>query len=275
MNESQARKIVDSVVQTYDNIADHFDITRTKIWDEFRYFTPFLRKGQGFDFAQPFAQNYSSLELSKIEAQRVLDIGCGNGRSIQLFEGMDVEYLGVDSSQALINIASAKEFPGPIKPRFMTANALDLSGVPGKFDVVLLIAVLQHIPSELHDQAISQAASKMNPGGILMMTNWNMWQKKFLKMRLADYWQRLLQPNLERLGIPQKDFSWKDFLIRYQKGDNAPIFQRYHYALTPGYLNQILKKHGFKIIKNSYVSGFKKRHSLYAKNILTIAEFSK
>jgi ubiquinone/menaquinone biosynthesis C-methylase UbiE len=251
MNQEQARQLVSAVSKTYDSIADHFDLTRTNLWNEFQHFTPFLK-----------------------ESQKVLDIGCGNGRNLKLFENMAVEYLGVDISQSLISIAQNKDFSGKTLPKFQVADLLDLSRVNGNYDVVMLIAVIQHIPKVLQDQALTQIVSKMKPGSVLLMTNWNMWQKKFLKIRFEQFFKRLFRPTGEIYNVPNHDLNFYDVFVNYKKGNEGVPISRYLYAYNVSEISKLLKRHGFTIIENFYSSGAKRVPFYRAKNILTIARYN-
>lgn len=251
MNLEQAKQLVSSVSKTYESIADHFDLTRTKLWDEFQYFNPFFEK-----------------------SQKVLEVGCGNGRNVKLFENLAVDYLGVDNSQSLIKLAQSKEFSGQTKPNFMFADILDLSRLPQDYDVVMLVAVLQHIPKPLQDQAMAQLAARLKNGGVLLMTNWNMWQKKFLRIRLGQLFKRILKPAEEIYGVPRKALSFNDVFVSYKKAVPDDQFARYLFAYAPISLKKLLEKHGFHIIKNVFTSGAKQVPWYKAKNVLTIARYN-
>lgn len=244
MNATQAQQIVNETAKLYDQISDHFDLTRIHLWPEFDYFTPFLASGQS-----------------------VLDVGCGNGRLVNLYEKIGLRYSGVDISAKLIERAQ-KNHPNS---HFEVGSILDLSSQDGEFDVVSAIAVLQHIPRLLLDKAVAELASKVKPGGVLQMTNWNMWQKKFLKIRLQQFLQRLMNPSREIFGVPSNVLSNRDVMVFYQTGDKAPQFSRYLFALTPSLLKKLLQENGFEIVVNHFCSGNKKVSWWRAKNIVTVA----
>jgi len=121
MNEKYARNLLDKTQVNYNRIASHFSNTRKYIWDDLKYFEGFVNNGD-----------------------RVLDLGCGNGRLLELFKNKDIEYIGIDNSENMIEIAKTK-YPGA---NFQVGNVLNLPLKNNSFDKVFSIAVLHHIPSK-------------------------------------------------------------------------------------------------------------------------------
>ena len=91
MDREVALKILDDVRQSYDKIAEDFSRTRYSIWKEFKPLGQYAKDGD-----------------------KILDLGCGNGRLIELFQGKNIEYAGIDNSEKLIEIAHQK-YPVPLR----------------------------------------------------------------------------------------------------------------------------------------------------------------
>lgn len=109
-------------------------------------------------------------ELKKYitEGEKVLDLGCGNGRLYELFAGYNINYAGVDFSEQLIEIARNK-----YGDYFRMADILNLPFSDGNFDSVWSIAVLHHIPSvELRKRALSEIKRVLRPNGRVVVTCW-------------------------------------------------------------------------------------------------------
>jgi ubiquinone/menaquinone biosynthesis C-methylase UbiE len=120
MNLEQAYKILEENKQTYNEIADEFDQTRNK-----------------YDFL------IDELKKHVRKNEKVLDLGCGNGRLYKIFENKNVNYTGIDFSENLIQKDIEK-----YGNHFKTADILSLPFSEEKFDSVWAIAVLHHIPTE-------------------------------------------------------------------------------------------------------------------------------
>lgn len=75
-------------------------------------------------------------------ADRILDIGCGDGLDIALLGDMGMRHtIGVDISSSLLAVAK-KRNPGV---RFVHANAQRLPFADGYFDIVLADSMLYHL----------------------------------------------------------------------------------------------------------------------------------
>jgi len=108
----------------------------------------------------------------------VLDLGCGDGRLFQIFRDKNIDYTGIDISEKLIKIAKRKN----PNTKFIVGDALKLPFPDNSFTKVFNIAVLHHIPSKkLRLQLLSEAKRVLKPDGLLILTVWNLWDKKVLK----------------------------------------------------------------------------------------------
>jgi 2-polyprenyl-3-methyl-5-hydroxy-6-metoxy-1,4-benzoquinol methylase len=102
------------------------------------------------------------------EKTLVVDMGCGNGTFISLFQDRGWELYGSDFSPTAIEIAQ-HHFPGI---RFSLADAQSLSGELtsrlGGFDVVLCTEVIEHVynPRGL----LKTCNDLLKPGGTLVLT---------------------------------------------------------------------------------------------------------
>lgn len=162
MNSKYAKKILDKTVLDYNSIADKYSRAREKDWKEFEFlFDKYL-----------------------IGGDKVLDLGCGNGRFYPIFKSKGVDYLGIDTSSKLIEIAKAT-YP---EARF-EVSSIEL--MPNKsFDKVFSIAILHHIPShEFRLKFLKEIKRTLKNNGNLILTVWNLKEK--LKRRSILDWFRL------------------------------------------------------------------------------------
>ncbi len=145
MKKKEAQKIMEELRDDYNAVASSFASTRDRLWPEMK----FLFRGAE-------------------EGERVLDIGCGNGRFSRYLE--KTHYTGVDFSEKMIKEAK-KRFP---KKNFIIGNALSLPFISDTFSKVYSIAVIHQIPSpENRRRFVLEAKRVLSPGGKLFLTAWN------------------------------------------------------------------------------------------------------
>lgn len=225
MKKTTAQKIITQTAKNYNLIAKHFSNTRQYNWSELL----------------PFINQYAKSK------QTILDIGCGNGRLLKILPSK-INYAGIDQSKNLIKEAK-KEFNKDYNKniKFKTGNLLAIKEKDNHFDIVLAIAVLHHIPSDgYRKQAFSELQRVLKPNGILIMSNWNLFQDKYLPY--------LKQKTIKSLDNNDGVIPWKD-----QNG--TILAQRYCHAFTPIELVNLLNMHNFTTIHNEII-----KH-----NIVTIA----
>lgn len=220
MKEETAKALLEKVRTDYDAIADDFSSTRTAPWPETERFRTFARPGD-----------------------RVLDIGCGNGRAYQLFEGLAIDYEGVDVSEKLIRLAKAKV--NDLLATFRVGSMTALPQEAAEFDVVMAMAVLHHVPSgALRLQALREANRVLKPGGWLLMTNWDLWR-----------WNRahlIISAALKR-ALLLSPYDWNDVFVPWRAGGKD--VSRYYHAFTKGELRHLCSAAGFDVVEQRIEGG--------------------
>jgi len=251
MNLDYAEYLLKKTIQDYNLIAEEFSRTRERIWPEMRFlFDEYL-----------------------IPREKILDIGCGNGRFLEIFKEKKVDYFGVDSSERLIEIAKKrypeKEFLPLAKGmpeakgvhKFQVASALNLPFPDNYFDKVYSIAILHHIPSEeFRFQFLKEARRVLNQEGLLILTVWNLWQRK-------TAWKLLFKHTFLKIAGKSK-LDFKDIFYPWKSSDGKILIQRYIHFFTKNELEKLAKKSNFKIKE----IGILKRKEGIQSNIYLIAE---
>lgn len=230
MKASQAEKIISDIETGYDLIADKFSGTRAFMWRDLGFIK---------DMVKP--------------EDRVLDFGCGNGRLAGFLDGNYKEFVGVDISQKLIDIAkqkyssektefikisaNAKRSDRAAKermPAYRQAGGRTSFVLPFKnsyFDVIFSIAVFHHFPSKAYALSIAKELHRvLKPGGKIVVTAWNLWQKRFL-----------------RFSLKKDESDWESLYIPFKAGDK--VFERYHHPFKIVELENIFQEAGFKKLK--------------------------
>jgi ubiquinone/menaquinone biosynthesis C-methylase UbiE len=213
MDLEYAKFILEKTKENYNLIAKEFSATRKEIWEELKFLFNDLKEGE-----------------------KVLDLGCGDGRWYKVFKDKKVDYFGIDNSEKLIEIAK-ENFP---EAKFFVGDALNLPFPDNFFDRVYSIAVLHHIPSEvLRMKFLNEAKRVLKPQGKLVLTVWRFVQKDEI-FRLVKY------IILKILGISKLDF--KDVFEPWGKK-----VMRYYHCFSKRELENLVKEVGFEILESGVV----------------------
>jgi SAM-dependent methyltransferase len=228
MEKDYVEYLINKTRNDYNLISDDFSRTRMNIWEEIKFlFGNYLEAGD-----------------------RVLDIGCGNGRYCDLIKSKGSFYTGLDNSEKLIETAK-KIHPWA---DFVLGEGLVLPFPDDHFNRIFAIAFLHHIPSkELRLKFFSEAKRALLPGGLLIITVW-----KF--HRIKEIFLLLKYTLLKLSGISKLDF--KDILDPW-----ANKTKRYYHWFSRRELENLAKQSGFKIIK----SGIAKNKKGNRRNIYIVA----
>jgi SAM-dependent methyltransferase len=220
MDKETQKNLLKLVKDGYEKIAGDYNQTRNK------FHTPL------FDKLAEFAGEIK-------DGQKVLDVGCGSGRLIELLLRKNIDYLGVDNSEALLDFARQK-YPAY---RFAGADILDLGKISDlNFGWVFCAAVLPHIPGkDLRIAALKQLKNKISENGKIVITVWNMWAQKKFRGKILKY------AILKLIGKNKMDCG--DILFDWKNPQGDAIAQRYYHAFTKGQLKRIARKAGLKVEK--------------------------
>ena len=232
MEKNIADELLEQTRQNYDSFAESFSRTRDYVWPEFKKLIGGYAKS----------------------GDKVLDIGCGNGRLYPLFQEIGADYVGADNSKNLIGIAQNKFSTG----KFIVGDALGLPFADGSFDAVVSLAVVHHIPSREYRQKFFQEAARvLKPGGYFIAAAWDL---RLATMFGNRQWKRVkgfLKTQVRiALGLEKLDFG--DFFIPWQNQ-----YPRYHHAFGLNELKNLAKFAGFEIKQAGIAKVGRREQNLY------------
>ena len=238
MDKNYAQYLLYKTRENYDLIAEPFSGTRQFIWEDLKPLAEYVKDGD-----------------------KVLDVGCGNGRLLELFQGKNVDYIGVDSSEELIKIAKNKAKNKYPQAKFLAGDALNLPFANQSFDKVFSVAVLHHIPSEeMRLKFLSEASRVLKPQGRIILTTWYLLRKKKARTLLFKY------TFLKLIGKSKLDFF--DIFFPWKGRLKKPI-GRYVHVFRKKEIKNLFRQAGLEVLKISVTTRGKEN------NLITIAQLNK
>ncbi len=186
------------------------------------------------------------------QGSRVLDLGCGNGRTALLMhaEGLAVSYVGVDGSTALIRLARECTRDLPLKPAFFEGDILGdelsvLLGAEGRhppFDVVLLLAVLHHVPEEHERVRLLRRASSLVSTGRILVSTWQFLDNPRMRRKIVPW---------SILGIDESELGTHDALLSWKGGEGY----RYCHHIDAEELALLAHEAGLEVVSTGFAGG--------------------
>jgi SAM-dependent methyltransferase len=111
---------------------------------------------------QPFID---LLPRAASRAARILDVGCGPGREVQSFRKLGFDAMGIDGSQAMIDLARTITPDARFERIAFHEIAFD-----NEFDGIWASASLLHVPADQIDDVMNRLARALRMGGVLYMS---------------------------------------------------------------------------------------------------------
>jgi len=235
MEPEKAQRLIEETKNFYESVANHFSETRSFNWQELK---PLIDK-----YVEP--------------GDRVLDLGCGNGRLLEWLKDKKIEYVGIDNCQALIKIAQNRyEKLAGLKHQFLIGDVLSLPFSGDSFDIAISLAVLHHLPSlEKRKQFFKEVYRVLKQKGILFITAWNLWQnpkalKLLIKYTLLKFFRK-------------SDLDFFDIFYPWKDKSGKVVACRYLHFFRGNELKKLADSSGFQVLESGILPRSKKYSNIY------------
>ena len=240
-----SKKIINQNRDIYNKIAGHFSDTRSFLWEDLILLKEFVK-----------------------DRDRILDIGCGNGRLYQLFSSLsssegvvndelgirNIEFVGLDISEKLVEIAR-KSF---LECKFLAGDMRSLPFEDDSFDVVFSLVAFHHLPDRGSQiQALKEIKRVVKPGATAVLLNWNAysdWVKN--KESKGDY----------------EDLGDQLFRVPWKKQDKTVLGDRIYYGFTLDELEGLFAEVGLALKEQYFLRHGEKVGVEKGMNIVSVLE---
>jgi 2-polyprenyl-6-hydroxyphenyl methylase/3-demethylubiquinone-9 3-methyltransferase len=105
------------------------------------------------------------------EGLRFLDIGCGGGLLCEPMARLGAEVVGADASATNIEVAKLHAEQAGVSIDYRNTTAEELAEAGERFDVILNMEVVEHVPDV--DFYIAKCAEMVKPGGLMFIATIN------------------------------------------------------------------------------------------------------
>lgn len=140
--------------------------------------------------------------LRPLSGVRLLDIGCGGGLICEPMARLGAAVSGIDLGADGIAAARAHAAAAGLVIDYRVESAADLARRGERFDAVLCLEVLEHVPDPAG--LVAEAASLLEPGGVLILSTIN--------RTLRAYGSAILAAEYLLGWLPPGTHTWDRFI---------------------------------------------------------------
>jgi ArsR family transcriptional regulator len=153
--------------------AERYFALRAKDWDELR----------SLHIAESEVEAAVSRALAERPVGRLVDIGTGTGRMLQLFAAKAESAVGIDRSPEMLRLARVKLAEQGLTPDLRQGDMYSLPLAAGSADTVIIHQVLHY--AQQPAAAIAEAARLLGEGGRLLVVDFAPHEREELRARDA------------------------------------------------------------------------------------------
>lgn len=220
----------------YDILALDYHKKRFYPWKDFElFFNELIQEGVSFN-------GYN------------IDLGCANGRNFKIFLQSNIKLIGIDNSIEFLKISRNRIATGNNytmkERRSIELIQSDINAIPIRTDAVnniFSIAVIHHIKN-IHnrDQVLKQIYAILKNNGLLFLTLWRKYQKKYRYYFIRDWFKRLYSSDY-RLKQKNLDLTEHgDAFIPWTISKENLTYNRFYHFFSRKELKKLLRSFAIK-----------------------------
>ena len=140
---------------------------------------------------------------------RILDIGCGGGLLSEPMARLGAEVVGADPATRNIPVAQMHAEQSGLTIDYRLTTAEDLAAAGEKFDVVLNMEVVEHVPDP--QSFLTACQTLLKPGGLMICSTLNRNAKSFGMAIIGAEWVMR--------WLPKGTHDWRKFITPDELAD--------------------------------------------------------
>ncbi len=182
-----------------------------------------------------------------------LDVGCGNGNSIEFLFKQGIQTKGIDLSEIAITNTKERMNQYGFQPEIMVQNAQDMTFNDKTFDLVLSDGVLDHVNNEISENIISEIYRIMKDDAYLFISLRSIYSSEFGRGKYMNNNSYLLEGgyedgelqhfyDLKEISMLLKDFNIFDIELHEEIFPNFYSLDKHFIQSSTGekkYLNNL------------------------------------
>ena len=149
--------------------ANRYFASHAEVWDQIR----------SLHVAESDVERAIERSLGRKSLGRLVDVGTGTGRMIELFAGRASHAIGIDRSSEMLRLARVKLEAAGIPSSLRQGDMYALPLADGSADSIIIHQVLHYAHSPA--TAIAEAARVLSPGGILLVVDFAAHEREELR----------------------------------------------------------------------------------------------
>ena len=152
---------------------------------------PYRKIARRYDaLIEPFIKGLRASSMKMVpskEEMRVLDVGCGTGTYLNLYQKGSCKAFGMDRSPAMLDIARKKLGK---RAEFHIGDAAHMPYPDGTFDLVVAFFALHEMPASIRSAAVNESKRVIKKDGRILLVDYHPGPIRFptgwiLKMMIA------------------------------------------------------------------------------------------
>ena len=149
--------------------ANRYFASHAEVWDQIR----------SLHVAESDVERAIERSLGRKSLGRLVDVGTGTGRMIELFAGRASHAIGIDRSSEMLRLARVKLEAAGIPSSLRQGDMYALPLADGSADSIIIHQVLHYAHSPA--TAIAEAARVLSPGGMLLVVDFAAHEREELR----------------------------------------------------------------------------------------------